>query len=234
MSPGPGQPAVDAPPPAAGDLRPRSRKLSLLRWLPKWLLVSSAAAEGGVIYPTFDDGPHPTHTPLVLDTLARHGCTATFFLVGQMAERHPEIVRRIAAEGHTIGNHSNSHPEFKRLGLPQQLAELRAADATLQPLAGKGPIPFRTPRGALPPRLVAHLALRGRRIVYWSYDSLDYRRPDPATLIEMLRRQPPHAGDIVLMHDDGPASIDLLETVLPLWRAAGLVPRALPRDVGGA
>jgi peptidoglycan/xylan/chitin deacetylase (PgdA/CDA1 family) len=215
-------------------LRPRPRMLALLRWLPSSLVVSTAASDGGAVYLTFDDGPHPEHTPRVLDALERHHAHATFFLIGDMAARHPDLVRRIAAAGHAIGNHSHTHPEFRRLPLPRQLDEIARADAALHAILGDRPIPFRTPRGALPPRLVTHLAARGRPIVYWSYDTLDYRRPDPAVLVDMLRGEPPRAGDIVLMHDDGPASVALLDAVLPEWQAAGLVLRALPAGAGAA
>jgi peptidoglycan/xylan/chitin deacetylase (PgdA/CDA1 family) len=213
-------------------LRPRPRKLALLRWLPSTLVVSSADAGTGAVFLTFDDGPHPVHTPPVLDALARHGAQATFFLIGDLAQRHPDLVRRIAAEGHGIGNHSHTHPEFRGLPLARQMEEIERADAALRGIVGAREIPFRTPRGALPPRLVSHLAARGRPIVYWSYDTLDYRRPDPAQLIDMLRAQPPRAGDIVLMHDDGPAAGAILDAVLPQWRGAGLAVRGLPAGVG--
>lgn len=215
-------------------LRPRPRKLALLRWLPSSLVVSTAAGDHGAVYLTFDDGPHPEHTPRVLDVLERHGAHATFFLIGDMAARHPALVRRIAAAGHAIGNHSHTHPEFRRLPLPRQLDEIARADAALHGILGARPIPFRTPRGALPPRLVTHLAARGRPIVYWSYDTLDYRRPDAEQLLAMLRAEPPVAGDIVLMHDDGPVAATILDTLLPDWQAAGLRAVALPPGLGAA
>lgn len=215
-----------------GALHPRPRKLRLLRWLPRQLIISGASAADGSLYLTFDDGPHPEHTAPLLDVLGRHAAQATFFLIGEQARRQPELVRRIAAEGHAIGNHSNTHPEFRALDLATQLAEFDGAERTLRGIVGDRPIPLRTPRGALPPRLVATLAAQGRPIVFWSYDSLDYRRDDPATVLSMMRAQPPRAGDIVLMHDDGPAAGLVLDVLLPEWRAAGLVPRALPTQTG--
>ena len=213
-------------------LRPRPRKLALLRWLPASLVVSTASGDGGAVYLTFDDGPHPEHTPQVLDALERHGARATFFLIGDLAARHPGLVRRIAAAGHAIGNHSHTHPEFRHLPLPRQLDEIARADAALRDILGERPIPFRTPRGALPPRLVTHLAARGRPIVFWSYDSLDYQRPDAARMLAMLREQPPVAGDIILMHDDGPLAATILDALLPEWHAAGLRAVALPTGLG--
>lgn len=226
------RPATRHAPEGGPGLRPRPRKLALLRWLPDRLVVCRAPATDRALYLTFDDGPHPDHTAPVLDALARHDAKATFFLIGDQARRYPALVRRIVAEGHTLGNHSHTHPEFRALPLARQLAEIEAADAVLRPYVGDADIPFRTPRGALPLRLVAHLAARGRPIVYWSYDSLDYRRPDPGVLVAMLAGQPPVAGDIVLMHDDGPAAETLLDTLLPEWRGRGFALRALPPGIG--
>ncbi len=215
-------------------LRPRPRSLLLLRCLPQRLIASTASAAGGSIYLTFDDGPHPQHTAPLLDVLGRHGAKATFFLIGESARRRPDLVRRIAAEGHAIGNHSHTHPEFRKLGLAAQLAEFDMAERALREIVGEVPIPLRTPRGALPPRLVATVAAQGRPIVFWSYNSLDYRRGDPADVLSMMRAKPPRAGDIVLMHDDGPAAGIVLDALLPEWHAVGLVARALPPTLGRA
>ena len=210
------------------NMGPRPRKLQLLRWLPGAIVKSRAPARGNAIYLTFDDGPHPEYTPRVLDVLARHGARGSFFLIGDKVRAHPDLARRIAAEGHAIGNHSNSHPEFRALSLPQQVRELALADIELERIDGQRDHLVRTPRGALPPRLVLDLARRGRPIVFWSYDTLDYRRGPAAEVIEMIRREPPQPGDILLLHDDGPAVIEVLEAMLPEWAARGLAPRALP------
>lgn len=207
---------------------PRPRKLQLLRFIPSAIVRTRGPAHGNSIYLTFDDGPHPQHTTRVLDTLDRHGAKGSFFLIGDKIRANLEVARRIAAEGHAIGNHSNSHPEFRAIGLAQQLRELELADEQLSRLDGKRGHLIRTPRGALPLRLVLELARRRRPIVFWSYDTLDYRRGPAAEIIAKIRREPPQPGDILLMHDDGPAVIEVLDTLLPEWAASGLVPRPLP------
>ncbi len=207
---------------------PRPRKLQLLRWIPGAIVKSRASARDAAIYLTFDDGPHPEHTPRVLDLLARHGAKGSFFVIGDKVRANPDLARRITAEGHLIGNHSNTHPEFRALGLAQQLRELALADQALAEVGGGREPLVRTPRGVLPARLVLELARRGRPIVYWSYDTMDYRRGPPAEVIERLRDEPPQPGDILLLHDDGPAVIDILEAMLPEWTARGLLMRALP------
>jgi len=202
--------------------------LQVLHWVPDAIVTTRGPTRGDAIYLTFDDGPHPEHTPRVLDILARHGAKGSFFVIGDKVRANPALARRIAAEGHTIGNHSNTHPEFRALGLAQQLRELELADHQLAQIDGNANPLVRTPRGALPPRLVLELARRGRPIVYWSYDTMDYRRGPAAEVIGMLRDEPPGPGDILLMHDDGPAVVEVLDTLLPEWIERGYALRALP------
>ena len=79
------------------------------------LLVARGPTQQGLVWLTFDDGPDPEHTPPLLDTLKACNVQATFFMIGMKAERHPDLVRRIAAEGHCIGNHSYHHERIDRL-----------------------------------------------------------------------------------------------------------------------
>jgi peptidoglycan/xylan/chitin deacetylase (PgdA/CDA1 family) len=182
------------------------------------------------IYLSFDDGPHSEHTPRVLDLLRRYGAHASFFVVGRAAEEHPEIARRIVDEGHLLGNHSYNHPRFMRIPLAEQLDQIDHADRILAAFDGKARHRFRPPSGALPMSLMLH-CLRARRcIAYWSYDTLDYRREPKEQIIERLRTIPPVAGDILLMHDDDNRIVQVLEEMLPEWRAAGFEMRALPEE----
>ena len=105
-------------------MNPRPRKLQVLRWLPdRWVLTRGDRARR-VLHLSFDDGPHPEHTPRLLDLLAAHDARATFFLIGREAERHPDVVRRILDAGHALGNHSWSHPHFDRLDPAAQREEI--------------------------------------------------------------------------------------------------------------
>ena len=101
---------------------------------------------------TFDDGPHPAHTAELLDLLAEHGATATFFVIGEQAERHPDMMRRIVQGGHMLGNHSWSHPRFETLGLDAQREEIARTDKLLSDHDGRMRHDFRPPRGVLPRR----------------------------------------------------------------------------------
>ncbi len=211
-------------------MNPRPRKVRLLRCLPRFLLLTEASSVANTIYLSFDDGPHPEYTPRVLDLLKRHGAHASFFVVGHAAEAHPDIARRIVDEGHLIGNHSYNHPRFMQIPLAEQLDQIDHADRILAELDGKPRHRFRPPSGALPMSLLLHCLRVRRCITYWSYDTLDYRREPKDRIVERLRTVPPVAGDILLMHDDDDRIVQVLEEMLPEWRAAGIQMRALPEE----
>lgn len=209
-------------------LRPTKRQLFSL--LPDRIVQTRGAAAQRARYLTFDDGPNPAHTPRILDLLAAHGAHASFFVVGQNAEKYPQLVERIVAEGHLLGNHSWSHNHFGRQTLAEQLDELARTDALLSRFDGHVHHRIRPPQGAVSLRLMASLMRRGRSIAYWSYDSLDYRATSGMEVAQRLRRLPPGPGDIVLMHDDGVAAADALTELLPAWLADGQTFHAMPAE----
>ena len=202
-------------------MNPRPKKLQVLQWLPTRWVLTRGSRRRRVLYLSFDDGPHPEHTPALLDLLARHRARATFYLIGREAERHAGLVRRIVSEGHALGNHSWSHPQFERLSLAEQRREIEYTDRLLARFDGQARHDFRPPRGVMPLPMVLDCIRRGHRIAFWSYDSLDYSQRPAEALVEIARRHPPRPGEIVLMHDDGPLSLRMLETLLPLWQADG-------------
>lgn len=213
-------------------MNPRPRKLHLLKLLPRgWVVIAGPETEH-TLYLTFDDGPHAVHTPLLLDLLWLHGVRATFFLIGDRVGAQAPLVQRIVDEGHTLGNHSFSHPQFETLSLREQLDEIELTDRLLSRFDGAACHGFRPPRGVLPPRLLWHFVRNRRHIDHWSYDTLDYGRGDASALIELARQQPPRGGDILLMHDDGPASLEMLKLLIPEWKAQGFKLDALPREPG--
>lgn len=207
----------------------RPGRMQVLGWLPDALVSVRGDRAGRALYLTFDDGPDGACTPALLDLLRAHRACASFFLVGRSVERHPELVQRMVDEGHRLGNHSYTHPQFGRLSLSQQLEEIDATDRLLAGFDGVRRHRFRPPRGVFSLGLTAHFAARRRNLTYWSYNSMDYQRGDPAELIARTRANPPEPGEVILMHDDGDCAIKMLETLLPEWRAAGFQFRALPQ-----
>ena len=120
--------------------------------------------EGRRICLTFDDGPHPEHTPRVLDLLASHGCKATFFLLGDSARHHPQLVKRIGREGHSLGNHTFSHLPPRRNREAQDAWQLRHSQHLLEDLAGHELRWFRPPFGRLTPGLAQEALRLGLRM----------------------------------------------------------------------
>jgi peptidoglycan-N-acetylglucosamine deacetylase len=111
---------------------------------------AQAAAEpcaAGYVRLTFDDGPNRTATPEILETLAAHGVTATFFVVGQMAAANPALVRREGREGHIIGNHSWDHPDLTQLDRAQVESELQDTNDVIEQVTGTTPTRWRPPYG---------------------------------------------------------------------------------------
>lgn len=208
-------------------MKHRSRTTQLLRLLPSALVVTRVAGPDKVLYLSFDDGPHE-HTPPILDLLREHDARASFFLIGDRLDQHPDVVERIVAEGHQLGNHSWSHPFMSDLPLAGQLDEIDRTDAALARFDGIARHPFRPPCGVLPLNLLWHFARQRRAIAYWSYDSHDYQRLPPEQLAPSIRADPPVAGDVVLMHDDSADSARLLAVLLPEWRQQGFQVQAMP------
>lgn len=193
--PGPG-PAAEGKP-ARGKARSvwrRGRDRALRPLLGSLAAVSTSEK---LIALTFDDGPDPASTPAVLEMLALLGMKATFFLVGLRAARHPELVARILAEGHEIGNHSWNHPVLPLLSSHEVAAQLRRTRAVLPT---QGPRLMRPPYGAqsLRTRLLARRA--GCEVVMWNVSGADWRADDAETLAGRIAGAAA-PGAIVLLHD---------------------------------
>jgi peptidoglycan/xylan/chitin deacetylase (PgdA/CDA1 family) len=179
-----------------------------------------AAAAGNAVYLTFDDGPDPAVTPEVLAVLREFGARATFFLIGAKAVQQRALAARIAAEGHLLGNHSFTHRRLTSLSAREQLEEITRTNDILREIDGAAVHPFRPPYGIASTGLLLRLNRAGIRTEYWSVDSHDYRH-DSKDSIARLSSGHPGAGDIVLMHDDHPAVLDVLRSCLPAWAARG-------------
>jgi peptidoglycan/xylan/chitin deacetylase (PgdA/CDA1 family) len=174
-------------------------------WLRGGAFVDVAVRASGArraIALTFDDGPHPEHTPRVLDALAACGARATFFVVGDKAHAHPEVVRAIAAAGHALGLHSSTHDcLFAARSTARLVDDLRANRAVVEDAIGAPVTLVRPPVGLTSPSVASAVHALGLRVVGWSaraYDGIG--SPSPATIL--LRLAPDLApGAIVLLHD---------------------------------
>ncbi len=146
---------------------------------------------------TFDDGPHPVYTPRILDVLKEHNARATFFMVGRAAEAHPELVERVAEEGHAIGNHSWDHPVLPLLGRRERHRQIRQCQKTL---GRYGTNLFRPPFGSQTRPLRWDLLSLGYCPVVWNVVGFDWLDKDPEWMANHLVREI-KPGSIVLLHD---------------------------------
>jgi peptidoglycan/xylan/chitin deacetylase (PgdA/CDA1 family) len=184
----------------------------------RWLVDSRsqvACTDGPCVALTFDDGPDPDTTPQVLDILREKRVRATFFVVGQRAEQHPELVRRALAEGHLVENHTWSHPSLFCFLTPGRLCvEIEKCTEVLQRIGGRRPRYFRSPVGLRHALLRPCLRKAHLEYISWQIRSRDTLNVDSGTLTgRILNRVMP--GDIVLLHDRRAGGVDVLLSVLP-------------------
>jgi peptidoglycan/xylan/chitin deacetylase (PgdA/CDA1 family) len=155
---------------------------------------------------SFDDGPTPEVTPLVLDLLAQAGVRASFFVLTQKARLHPELIRRIVAEGHILGLHGEDHRLPFGRPAEELAASLARARAELAQLAGQPIELYRPSHGFKNPALLKAVRAAGLRLCFWDYGVWDTDAPPVAVLVQRLRAVTPAAGEpapgpIVLLHD---------------------------------
>lgn len=172
------------------------------------------------LYLTFDDGPNPVETPRLLDLLARHDVRATFFMIGNVVERFPDVAKAVVDAGHALGNHSMTHPWFNRISAQEQLREIDAADAVLASIDGRPVHTLRPPHGRATFTSVRSAKQRNTTLLLWSHDSLDYKLSGEQVL-ERLNGFSLQGGEVMLFHDDGGAAHYALERAIPRWKAAG-------------
>ena len=185
---------------------------------------AAAATEGEpVVSLTFDDGPHPTYTPQILDILGRHGVKATFFVLGSKAEEHPDLVRRIVAEGHAVANHTWEHEDLRKLDEGAFAAQVDRTSEVLEEISGQRQTCVRPPYGRSDRTVVERLAARGLTSVVWTADSRDFEKPGADAIVRSALDglQP---GAVILLHDGGgkrEQTIAALPRIIDGIRAAG-------------
>ena len=146
---------------------------------------------------TFDDGPSPRCTPQLLDGLKERGVHATFFVVGCQIVKDPDIVIRMAAEGHQVGNHSYDHKELDKLSHGEAAEDMQRNNDLLCQLLGEGEYWVRPPYGLLSREETAALNMP---IINWSVDTEDWKSKDAEKILDIIYRDT-EDGDIILLHD---------------------------------
>ncbi len=178
----------------------------------------------GTVALTFDDGPNEIYTPQILDILARYAVLATFFVTGEAVERHPELARRIVAEGHRVANHTWNHPNVAALSADEVAWQMDTTNAVIASLTGVRSSCFRPPYGRTNQLVAAAAHARGMRIAKWSNDSHDWKRPGAASIVsQSLAGAVP--GGVILFHDSGPdmsQTVDALPAIVEGIQGRGL------------
>ena len=163
---------------------------------------------------TFDDGPHATLTPKLLDLLAERHIKVTFFVLGECIEQNPEVLRRAAREGHEIGSHSWSHPQLNKMSDEAVRSQLRRTDDLIKSVTGKRPTLFRPPYGALTPRQRKWIHDEfGYEIIMWDVDPYDWKEPGPVTVCNRILKET-RPGSIVLSHDIHRGTVEAMPSTL--------------------
>ncbi len=190
--------------------------------------LAPAGPDEQVVALTFDDGPHRTYTPKVLEILARYGVRATFFALGREAERHPDLVRRVVAEGHALANHTWDHKDLRSLDDATFAQQIDHTSQVLEEISGQRQICVRPPMGRSDPGVTQRLAVRGLASVVWTNDSRDFEKPGVGAIVDhALEGLRP--GSVILLHDGGgnrDQTIEALPTIIERIVAAGY--RILP------
>lgn len=151
---------------------------------------------------TFDDGPNPPYTSLVLAILQRYGITATFFDVGRQVQAHPDLVRLEYNSGHIVGNHTWGHANLSHLAEPSIIWQLTTNEDIIQHVIGVRPTFFRPPYGAFNALTLKNINDFGLISFLWSVDPLDWSRPGVNVIVERVLHQA-RDGSIILLHDGG-------------------------------
>jgi peptidoglycan-N-acetylglucosamine deacetylase len=170
---------------------------------------------------TFDDGPSAATTPRLLDILKQRNIKATFFLIGQNAAANPDIVRRILADGHEIGNHSWTHPQLSKLSDDRVTTEISKTQDAIKEASGFTPTLLRPPYGAITARQREWIESRfGLSIILWSVDPFDWKRPGASVITQRILSEV-RPGAIILSHDIHKQTVDAMPATLDALAAKG-------------
>ena len=158
---------------------------------------------------TFDDGPNPNTTPVALELLKKYNAKATFFMVGRSVAGNEDIIKRVVAEGHQIGNHSWSHPLLTKVTLEQAKSQINDTTEALKKASGQDIHIMRPPYGGINSAIQAAV---DQSFILWDIDTLDWKNRNTASIMKEVQKT--QSGSIILMHDIHQTSIDALPSVL--------------------
>lgn len=209
------------------SIRPKYRIRQAIRRglstvLPRRVFLTQGSRRSANLCLTFDDGPHPELTPRLLDLLAEYSVRATFFVIGREAEKHPSVVRRMIEEGHSVGNHTYSHPTRASLSNLDAANEVHRGAEVIGSIVGKPIRLFRPPGGKLTARDLWRLWRQGQTTVLWNVDPKDYNKQSADEVESYFQERQFRGGDLILFHDNHPHAIVVLPDLIASARDRGL------------
>jgi len=175
------------------------------------------------VYLTFDDGPDPVNTPIILDILKKYNVKVTFFVLGHKAQKNPALIKRIKYDGHILGNHTFTHIDGTVVDLKKIRAEINSTHQLLQTICGVKVTLFRPPFGFFNWRVFAAAKSRGYQIALWTFDLSDWSVHSSDQYVKTVAENLAD-GAIILMHDGGPkreALIEALPKIIELIKKRG-------------
>ena len=182
-------------------------------------VISKTAGTPKYIALTFDDGPSRKYTPILLDGLKERGVHATFFLMGKNIEGEEDIVKRMSEEGHLIGNHSYEHIQLTKAGAKAVCEAVEHTQEQIEAITGKRPEYIPPPNGDWNEELEEEI---GMTPVLWSLDSLDWKLKDTGKIIRQVLKDVKD-GDIILLHDIFPSSVEAALELIDILQKEGYV-----------
>ena len=184
-----------------------------------YVSASATSVEAPEIALTFDDGPSAAWTPALLDGLKERGVKATFFLIGENADKNPEIVKRMAEEGHLIGNHTYHHVELTKVSEKEARLELADTSAAIVRITGKEPEYMRPPFGAWQRKLEQEIQMLP---VLWTIDPLDWTTENQDEIVNKVVTEA-EENDIILLHDCYKSSVEAGLRIIDILQEEGFV-----------
>lgn len=193
-------------------------------WVEKYAYAFSGPYNKAEIALTFDDGPDLVYTPQILNKLKNYGVKATFFLLGENAERYPNMVKRIVQEGHIVGNHTYNHPNLLKVSDEEYQNQIRKTEEILRKLIGYDPKFIRPPYGIITENQLRWATEQNFMIVQWSVDTLDWKGLSADKITDNVLGNA-FPGSVLLQHSAPgghlQGSVDALDRIVPELTAKG-------------
>lgn len=177
----------------------------------------NSSTSGKRVALTFDDGPHPKNTMKIIDLLNQYDAKATFFMLGNRVDFYPDIAKKVADEGHELGNHTWNHKDLSTLSKEEGIQEVEKTNEIIRSTTGRESTVFRPPYGAVNGQVQNSISSPA---IFWTIDTLDWKSRNPNEILKIVKENVKD-GSIILMHDIHETSVQAVEPILKYLKAEG-------------